>query len=105
MKARYPTLRTVDRRNILFGSVESDDGRPRPEVPVSVVNRTNRSVRRSGVSDAFGTFAIRVPDGQWSVLVTMPSGTLQRVRDITVSGGRVVDNLETKEVHNLIISY
>lgn len=105
MRPRYSTLRGLDRRNILFGSVESDDGQPRPEVPVSVVNRTNRSVRRSGISDAFGGFAIRVPDGSWSVMVTMPSGNLQRVRDITVSGGRVVDNAEVKEVQNLIISY
>ena len=35
----------------------------------------------------------------------MPSGNIQTVRDITVTDGRVMDNLEAREVHNLIISY
>ena len=74
-------------------------------MPVSVVNRNNPSIRHSGVSNAFGGFAIQVPDGQWSVRVTMPSGNMQTVRDITVTDGRVMDNLEAREVHNLIISY
>jgi hypothetical protein len=72
---------------------------------VSVVNRNNSSIRHNGVSDAFGGFAIQVPDGQWRVRVTMPSGNLQTVRDITVSNGRVIDNYEAREVYNLIISY
>jgi hypothetical protein len=105
MKAIYPRMRTVSRRNVLFGSVETDNGQPRGEVPVSVVNRGNSAVRRNGVSDAFGNFAIRVPDGQWSVRVTMPSGNMQTIRDITVTNGRVVDNYENREVYNLIISY
>ena len=57
------------------------------------------------MSNAFGGFAIKVPDGQWSVRVTMPSGNAQTIRDITVTDGRIVDNLEAREVHNLIISY
>ena len=105
MKALYPRLRSADRRNILFGTVETDDGQPRDEVPITVVNRNNSVIRRTGVSNAFGTFAIRVPDGQWTVRVTMPSGNTQPVRDITVNGGRVVDIREAKEVQNLIISY
>ena len=35
LKAIYPRVRTADRRNVLFGSVETDDGRPRGEVPVT----------------------------------------------------------------------
>ena len=101
----YPRMRTVSRQNVLFGTVEDNDRRPREEVPVIVVNRFNSSIRRTGVSDAYGSFAIRVPDGQWVVRVTMPSGNTQPVRDITVSGGRVLDVLEAKEVRNLIISY
>jgi hypothetical protein len=101
----YERLRTVDRRNILFGTVESEDRSPRGEVPVTVVNRRDNSIRRNGVSDAFGTFAIRVPDGDWTVRVTMPSGSTQAVRHITVRGGRVIDNLESREVQNLIISF
>ena len=105
MKAIYPRMRTADRRNVLFGSVETDDGRPRGEVPVSVVNRNNSAIRHNGVSDVFGGFAIHVPDGQWRVRVTMPSGTMQTIRDITVINGKVVDNYERREVFNLIISY
>jgi hypothetical protein len=105
LKAIYPRVRSADRRNILFGSVETEDGRPRGEVPVAVVNRNNTAIRHNGVSNAFGGFAIKVPDGQWSVRVTMPSGNAQTVRDITVRDGKVVDNFEAREVHNLIISY
>ena len=73
---------------------------------MTVVNRSNTFIRaRSGASDAFGTFAIRVPDGQWVVRVTMPSGNMQSVRSITVTDGMVVDNQERREVQNLIISF
>ena len=105
MKALYPTSRVAARRNVLFGTVEDDYRRPREEVPVVVVNRFNSSIRHTGVSDAYGGFAIRVPDGQWIVRVTMPSGNTQPVRDITVSGGRVIDNAEGKDMANLIITY
>ncbi len=105
MKAIYSRMRPADRRNILFGTVETDDGQPLGEVPVTVVNRNDSSIRHNGVSDAFGSFAIRVPDGQWIVRVTMPSGNMQTVRNITVTGGKVMDNLELREVQNLIISY
>ena len=105
LRPTYSRMRSADRRNILFGTVETEDGRPQTEVPVTVVNRTSTSNRHTGVTDAFGTFAIRVPDGQWTVRVTMPSGTMQTVRNITVTGGRIMDNLELREVQNLIISF
>jgi hypothetical protein len=105
MRPNYARVRSAARRNILFGTVENDNGVPRPEVPVIVVNRSNTFIRHSGASDAFGTFAIRVPDGQWVVRVTMPSGNMQSVRSITVTDGMVVDNQEGREVQNLIISF
>jgi hypothetical protein len=98
-------VRRVDRRNILFGTVETDNGEPRGEVPVSVTNRNNSQLQHNGVSNAFGGFAIPVPDGQWTVQVTMPSGSVQTVRQISVTNGKVMDNLENREVYNLIISY
>jgi hypothetical protein len=101
----YERLRSFDRRNVLFGTVESEDRTPRGEVPVTVINRQDSAIRRNGVSDAFGTFAIRVPDGEWTVRVTLPSGNTQPVRHITVTGGKVMDNLEAREVQNLIISF
>jgi hypothetical protein len=101
----YARVRRAERRNILFGTVETDNREPRVEVPVVVSNRNNSLLQHSGVSDAFGAFAIRVPDGQWTVKVTMPSGNIQTVRNITVTDGKVMDNLEGREVYNLIISY
>ena len=101
----YARVRRADRRNVLIGTVETNDGEARGEVPVSVTNRNNGLLQHNGVSNAFGGFAIRVPDGQWAVKVTMPSGNIQTVRNITVTDGKVMDNVEGKEVYNLIISY
>jgi len=97
--------RRVDRRNILFGTVESESGAAREEVLVSVVNRNNSLIHHDGISNAFGGFAIHVPDGQWTVKVTMPSGRVETVRNVTVTNGKVLDNREAREVFNLIITF
>jgi hypothetical protein len=94
-----------DLRNVLIGRVESDAGEPLGEVPVSVTNRDNMAVRRDGMTNAFGNFAIRLNDGEWTVNVTMPSGRVYPVRYIRVLGGRIVDRQEGREVRNLVISY
>ena len=72
---------------------------------MTVVNRNNSLVHHDGISNAFGGFAIHVPDGQWTVKVTMPSGRVEAVRDVTVTNGKVVDNREALEVFNLIITF
>ena len=72
---------------------------------MSVTSRSNNAIHHNGLTNAFGGFAIRLSDGEWTVNVTMPSGRVYPVRSITVSNGRVVDNQEGREVHNLIISY
>ena len=92
-------------RNVLLGRVESDAGEPLGEVPVSVTNRDNAAVRKDGMTNAFGNFAIRLTDGEWTVNVRMPSGRVYPVRSITVSNGKILDNQEGREVRNLIISY
>jgi hypothetical protein len=89
----------------LIGRVESDAGEPLGEVPVTVTSRDNAAVRRDGMSNAFGNFAIRLADGEWTVNVRMPSGRVYPVRSVTVSNGRIMDNQEGREVRNLIISY
>ena len=104
-RCTQPRSRRADRRNILIGTVESESGAPREEVPVTVVNRNNTLVHHDGVTNAYGGFAIRVPDGQWTVKVTMPSGRVETVRNVTVTNGTVMDNLEAREVFNLIISF
>jgi hypothetical protein len=92
-------------RNVLLGRVESDAGEPLGEVPVSVTNRDNAAIRKDGMTNAFGNFAIRLTDGEWTVNVRTPSGRVYPVRSITVSNGKILDNQEGREVRNLIISY
>jgi len=103
----YPITRTLrpELRNVLVGRVESDSGNPLDEVAVSVTRADNASIRRGGMTNAFGTFAIRLTDGEWTVNVRMPSGRFYPVRSVTVSNGKIVDNQEGLEVRNLIISY
>ena len=108
-EAGRPVYRSLplrpERRNVLIGKVENSTGDPQEEVPVSVTSRSNRSIHHDGLTNAFGGFAIRLPDGTWTVNVTMPSGRIYPVRSITVSNGRVLDDQEGREVPNLIISY
>jgi hypothetical protein len=92
-------------RNVLLGRVESDAGEPLGEVAVSVTNRENSAIRKDGMTNAFGNFAIRLTDGEWTVNVRVPSGRVYPVRSITVSNGKILDNQEGREVRNLIISY
>ncbi len=95
----------LEMRNVLIGRVESENGEPLGEVPVSVTSRDDTSIRRTGMSNAFGNFAIRLSDGEWTVNVRTPSGRTYPVRTITVAGGKIMDNREGREVRNLIISY
>jgi hypothetical protein len=103
----YPITRVLrpELRNVLVGRVESDSGEPQGEVSVSVNRADNAAIRRSGMTNAFGTFAIRLTDGEWTVNVRMPSGRFYAVRSVSVSEGKIVDNQEGREVRNLIISY
>jgi Carboxypeptidase regulatory-like domain len=97
--------RAARMRNVLLGRVESDAGEPLGEVSVSVTSRDNSAIRKDGMTNAFGNFAIRLTDGEWTVNVRMPNGRVYPVRSITVSNGKIVDNQEGREVRNLIIYY
>ena len=106
LKATYALRSTrLEMRNVLLGRVESENGEPLGEVPVSVTSRDDSSIRRTGMSNAFGNFAIRLSDGEWTVNVRTPSGRTYAVRTITVADGKIMDNREGREVRNLIISY
>jgi hypothetical protein len=100
MRPAYPLP-----QGVLRGRVESDAGNSREGVRVTAASRNTIGIARSGTSDAFGTFAIRLEDGDWTVRVTMPSGRIYSVREISVRDGKVVDNREGREIPNLIISY
>jgi len=103
---RYtPERSSPAKGTVLHGRVETNSGDPREGVHVAVASRTGRRISRYGVSDAFGAFAIGLEDGDWSVQVTMPSGRVYSVRQISVTNGRVVDDQEQRDVPSLIISY
>lgn len=83
VRTRYP--------NILIGTVLSIDREPEEGVRVSVRNATGALKATS--TDAFGRFAVRLGDGDWSVDVTMPSGTVYEVSRLRVVDGVVTDRL------------
>ena len=47
---------------------------------------------KTSTTDAFGRFAIRLADGDWTVNVTMPSGRVYEVSQIRVGGGQIIDS-------------
>ena len=83
----------------------SAGGQPEEEVRVIVSSRSNRAVRHEGMSNAYGHFAIKLSDGDWTVNVTMPSGGgVFPVSQITVSGGKIYDQREGLDVLSLILT-
>jgi hypothetical protein len=101
----YATPRRPELRNVLMGRVETEAGEAREQVELIVSNRANTAIRRDGLTDALGNFAIRLGDGEWTVNVRMPSGRIYPVRTVAVFDGKVTDERERREVRNLIISY
>jgi hypothetical protein len=86
------TIRSVA-RNVLFGRVRSrQSDEPEEGVEVLISSRSNSFQDRVALSDAFGRFAVKVPDGDWTVKVTMPSGRVYSVSEITVSNGLITDD-------------
>ena len=84
-------------RNILAGKVVSgESGQPEEGVTVTVSSRARAFVDRIATTDALGRYAFRLPDGDWTVKVTMPSGKVYAVSKITVSGGQITDDLGQK---------
>ena len=79
--------------NILEGRVVSSDTRQAEEgVRIIVSNRLGKFENRVATTDAYGRYAVRLPDGDWTVKVDMPSGRVYPVSQITISGGQIVDN-------------
>ncbi len=105
LRPTYATPRRPELRNVLMGRVETETGDAREQVALIVSNRANTAIRRDGITDALGNFAIRLADGEWTVNVRMPSGRIYPVRTVTVVNGKVTDDRERREVRNLIISY
>jgi len=78
--------------NILEGKVVSSETRQGEEgVRVIVSNRPGPFEDRIATSDSTGHYAVRLPDGDWTVKVAMPSGRVYAVSQITISGGQITD--------------
>ena len=79
-------------RNILRGRVVSF-ATGQPEEGVRVVLSNQGGFReRTAETDADGEFKVSLPDGDWSVRVTMPSGSVLDVRrDVVATAGRILD--------------
>jgi hypothetical protein len=93
-----------DGHSVLFGRVRERDTRePEEGVRVVLSNRTGAFADKVGMTDAFGRFAVRVPDGDWTVRVTMPSGRVYPVSEITVSNGEISDD-QGREIPSLTIT-
>ncbi|MGA7497658.1 MAG: carboxypeptidase regulatory-like domain-containing protein [Isosphaeraceae bacterium] len=91
-------------RNVLFGRVKTrDTNEPEEGVRVTISNRTNAYADRVALTDAFGRFAVKVPDGDWTVNVTMPSGRAYSVSQITVSNGLINDDIG-RDIPSLVIT-
>lgn len=91
-------------RNILFGRVRERDTRePEEGVRVLLTNRASTFEERVAMTDAFGRFAVRLPDGDWDVRVTMPSGRIYTVSQITVDRGLITDD-QGRDIPSLTIT-
>jgi hypothetical protein len=55
------------------------------------------------VTDASGRYKVRLPDGDWTVKVTMPSGRIYSLSQLVVSGGQITDDAG-RDVPTLIIN-
>jgi hypothetical protein len=106
LRPRFASPRSLrpELRNILFGTVKArGSSQPEQGVQVTVSSRTNVFVDRVKLTDDDGRFAIQVPDGDWTVKVTMPSGRIYPVSQITVSNGLITDDLG-RDIPSLIIT-
>ncbi len=105
-KPVYNTVRSLpaESRNVLFGRVRERETRePEEGVRVLLSSRTGAFTDKVGWTDAFGRFAVKVPDGDWTVKVAMPSGRVYSVSEITVSNGLISDD-EGRDVPSLTIT-
>jgi hypothetical protein len=101
-----PYRRSTDKGdlNILQGKViASETQRPEEGVRVSATNKMGTFADRTAMTDAFGRYAFRLPDGDWTVKVTMPSGRTYAVSQLTVSSGQISDD-QGRDIPSLTIT-
>jgi hypothetical protein len=72
-------------------------------VRVTISSRTGAFEDKVALSDHFGRFAVGIPDGDWVVNVTMPSGRVYPVSELTVSNGLITDTVG-RDIPSLVIT-
>lgn len=73
--------------------ISTETGRPEEGVRVTISDRANTISDRVAISNAFGRYAFDLPDGEWTVNVTMPSGRSYPVSQLRVANGQINDDL------------
>jgi hypothetical protein len=95
---RPPALKTLE------GKVVSGDTRQAEEgVRIIVSSRAGNFVDRVATTNSQGQYAVKLPEGDWTVKVAMPSGRVYAVSQITISGGQIVDD-SGRDIPSLIIT-
>jgi hypothetical protein len=101
-----PYVRTAKKGNlnVLEGKVVSmETGQPEEGVRVTLSNRLGIFADRPALTDAYGRFAVKLPDGDWTVKVTTPRGRIYAVSQLTVSNGQITDD-QGRDIPSLTIT-
>jgi len=105
-KPAYPSATILrSRRNVLEGTIVSADSLdPEENVEVVISDRTGRYGDKTSRTNAFGQFAVSLPEGEWSINLTMPSGRVLAVAQggITANAGRIID-MYGRDLKKLVI--
>jgi hypothetical protein len=90
--------------SVLEGKVVSGESREAEEgVRVTLSNRLGTYADRIVQTDAYGRYAVRLPDGDWTVKVTMPSGRTYAVRQLVIANGQISDD-QGVDIPSLVIT-
>jgi hypothetical protein len=101
-----PYLRSASKRNlnVLEGKVIANQtGQPERGVTLTFANQLRTFADRVVVTDASGLYKVRLPDGDWTVNVAMPSGSSYSVSQLVVSRGQITDDAG-RDIPTLIIN-
>jgi len=92
-RPRFYTPVSRASRSLLEGTVIDSESQEAEEgVRVILSNRSGAFTDRILTTNNLGQYAVRLPDGDWTVKVTMPSGRVYAVSELTISNGKIVDD-------------
>jgi len=83
--------------------VKGESGESEAGVRVTASNRLGTFTDREAVTDSLGRYAFRLPEGDWTVKVAMPSGRVYPVSELTVSNGQISDD-QGRDIPTLTIN-